>query len=206
MNQNYTQFQQNQFINTQNSNVNTPINNDIQPNPNNNSTLKSISKHGKNMIIAVLICTLIIYFDNYLTSMHWYWNLRIQAALVKDEALLESLNLIEEYIIYFNWIIALVITIASVIYYCKDKKQGNNTNIYTWYITGGILHIIGLKGLSPIIYSLSTLTFSINNYQLMKENNASTTKDKVILALSVITTIMIVIPFIVSLMREIANN
>lgn len=165
-----------------------------------NSHLKSdkgISKKGKVMMIFVLISTLIIFFDNFITSTDWFWELQMQAVMHSDEQLKLALETIKEAVVVINWIIVLVITIISIVFLIKDKKNQNNVRIYEWYIVAGVLHIfIGTVGLTPIIYSVATLVFAIQNKKNNKLNNLSVKTDNVLIVFSSILIAFIVFMFI----------
>lgn len=130
----------------------------------------NISKKGKILMFVVLISTIIIFFDVFITSMDWFWELQVQAAMNHDEQLKLVLQTFKDLIIVINWLIVLTITILSIIFRNKDKKKQKDIRFYDWYIVAGILHIfVGTIGLTPIIYSVSTLVFSLKNKKANKK-------------------------------------
>lgn len=133
-----------------------------------------ISKKGKILMHIVLISTLIIFFDNFITSMDWFWDMSLYAVMNKDEQLKLALETIPKLIKVVNWLIVLIITIVSIIFLNIDKKKYYNIRAYKWYILAGILHIfVGTVGLTPILYSTATLVFSHKNKKYNKVNSKS---------------------------------
>lgn len=112
---------------TQNNNVNTTeVSGDI--NKENTSVEKDtiisqISKYGIVMMYIILVCTLLIVFDNLITSSDWYSNLYINASINRDELVRTALKNFKELIEVVNWLLILVLTIINVIFFFKDKKK-----------------------------------------------------------------------------------
>lgn len=151
------------------------------------------SKKCKILISFVLISTFIIYFDNFIKSMDWWWNLRVRASITGDDQLKLALETFEELIVAINWTIVVLITILSIIFLIIDKKKKTNVNVYEWYIVAGIMHIlIGTVGLTPIIFSVVTLIFVFKNRKYNKANNLSTKSDNALIILSSILSISII--------------
>lgn len=164
-----------------------PVNKKTSTNGNleNNLNNKGISKKGKIMMFIVLISTLIIFFDNFITSMDWFWELQQQATMNQDEQLKLALQTFKDLIVVINWSIVLIITILSIIFLINDQKKQHNVRAYEWYIIAGILHIlIGTVGLTPIIYSVSTLVFALKNKKNNKIDNLSIKSDNILIAFS----------------------
>ena len=185
-------------LNTQNNfNINKPANINPPTSPNINNYHKNISKKGRIMMFIVLISTIIIFFDNFITSTDWFTNLRLQAVINGDEQLKLALETFSELIIVINWLLVFIITILSLIFLNIDKKNQKSNSIYTWYIVAGILHIIfGTVGLTPIIYSVATLTSSIKNKQYNKMNNLNGKGDNILIIFSSLLIISITLIFI----------
>lgn len=155
------------------------------------------SKKGKLMMLIVLFSALIIFFDNFITSMDWFWDLQFKATVNNNEELKLALQTFKELIVVVNWVIVLVITILSIIFRTNDKKQQNNIKIYDWYIFAGFLHIfIGTIGLTPIIYSIATLTSALENKKNNKITNSSTKSDNILITFSSILIILIIFMFV----------
>lgn len=176
-----------------------PVNKKTSTNGNleNNLNNKGISKKGKIMMFIVLISTLIIFFDNFITSMDWFWELQQQAAMNQDEQLKLALQTFKDLIVVINWSIVLIITILSIIFLINDQKKQYNVRAYEWYIMAGILHIlIGTVGLTPIIYSVSTLVFALKNKKNNKIDNLSIKSDNILIAFSSILIASIIFIFI----------
>ena len=165
----------------------TPSTNvNLENNTNNN---KGISKKGKIMMFVVLFSTIIIFFDNFITSMDWFWELQWQATMNQDEQLKLALQTFKDLIVVVNWLIVLIITILSIVFLINDKKKQHNVRAYEWYIVAGILHIfIGTVGLTPMIYSVATLVFALKNKKHNKSNNLSFKSDN---ALAIFSSILI---------------
>lgn len=162
-------------------NKKTSTNGNLENNLNN----KGISKKGKIMMFIVLISTLIIFFDNFITSMDWFWELQQQAAMNQDEQLKLALQTFKDLLVVINWSIVLIITILSIIFLINDQKKQHNVRAYEWYIMAGISHIlIGTVGLTPIIYSVSTLVFALKNKKNNKIDNLSIKSDNILIAFS----------------------
>ena len=163
----------------------------------NNKSLgnKEFSKNGKILMIITLIAALIIFLDNFITSMDWYWNLMVSTIFTQDGALKSALETINNLIEVFNWGIVALITCVSIILLIKDKKQNKNTSIYDWYILAGVFHIfIGTVGITSLIYSLATLVIAAKNKNNILKANQKPSKIYIILALSV--TVIVLIGFI----------
>lgn len=182
---------------TQNNNVNTTeVSGDI--NKENTSVEKDtiisqISKYGKVMMYIILVCTLLIIFDNLITSSDWYSNLYINASINRDELVRTALKNFKELIEVVNWLLILVLTIINVIFFFKDKKRKYYTNQYSWYILAGILNIFGFTGLTPILYTISTLVFSIIN---IKRKDVKNKSDIVLVVTSSIVFVIVIFIFI----------
>ena len=162
-------------------NKKTSTNGNLENNLNN----KGISKKGKIMMFIVLISALIIFFNNFITSMDWFWELQRQAAMNQDEQLKLALQTFKDLLVVINWSIVLIITILSIIFLINDQKKQHNVRAYEWYIMAGILHIlIGTVGLTPIIYSVSTLVFALKNKKNNKIDNLSIKSDNILIAFS----------------------
>lgn len=164
-----------------------PVNKKTSTNGNleNNLNNKGISKKGKIMMFIVLISTLIIFFDNFITSMDWFWELQQQATMNQDEQLKLALQTFKDLLVVINWSIVLIITILSIIFLINDQKKQHNVRAYEWYIMAGISHIlIGTVGLTPIIYSVSTLVFALKNKKNNKIDNLSIKSDNILIAFS----------------------
>ncbi len=164
-----------------------PVNKKPSTNGNleNNLNNKGISKKGKIMMFIVLISALIIFFNNFITSMDWFWELQRQAAMNQDEQLKLALQTFKDLIVVINWSTVLIITILSIIFLINDQKKQHNVRAYEWYIMAGILHIlIGTVGLTPIIYSVSTLVFALKNKKNNKIDNLSIKSDNILIAFS----------------------
>lgn len=176
-----------------------PVNKKTSTNGNleNNLNNKGISKKGKIMMFIVLISTLIIFFDNFITSMDWFWELQQQAAMNQDEQLKLALQTFKDLIVVINWSIVLIITILSIIFLINDQKKQHNVRAYEWYIMAGISHIlIGTVGLTPIIYSVSTLVFALKNKKNNKIDYLSIKSDNILIAFSSILIASIIFIFI----------
>ena len=173
----------------------TPSTNvNLENNTNNN---KGISKKGKIMMFFVLFSTIIIFFDNFITSMDWFFNLRMQAVMNHDEQLKLALETFAELIVVVNWIIVVIITILSIIFLITDKKKQHNVRAYEWYIVAGALHIfIGTVGLTPMIYSVATLVFALKNKKHNKSNNLSVKSDNALVIFSSILIASIIFMFV----------
>lgn len=201
-NQNAFESQNNQtFNNTMNINsYQQPINEVPSQNvnlENNINSNKGISKKGKVMMFIVLISTLIIFFDNFITSMDWFFNLQMQAVMNHDEQLKLALKTFAELIVVVNWLIVVIITILSIIFLIIDKKKKNNVRAYEWYIAAGVLHIlIGTVGLTPMIYSVATLVFALKNKKHNKANNLSVKSDNALVIFSSILIASIIFMFV----------
>ena len=195
-NQNNQTFNNTMNINSYQQHINeTPSTNDnLENNINNN---KGISKKGKVMMFIVLFSTIIIFFDNFITSMDWFFNLRMQAVMNHDEQLKLSLETFAELIVVVNWLIVVIIAILSIIFLIIDKKKKNNVRVYEWYIVAGVLHIlIGTVGLTPMIYSVATLVFALKNKKHNKTNNLSVKSDNVLVVFSSIIIASIIFMFV----------
>lgn len=176
-----------------------PVNKKTSTNGNleNNLNNKGISKKGKIMMFIVLISTLIIFFDNFITSMDWFWELQQQATMNQDEQLKLALQTFKDLIVVINWSIVLIITILSIIFLINDQKKQHNVRAYEWYIMAGISHIlIGTVGLTPIIYSVSTLVFALKNKKNNIIDNLSIKSDNILIAFSSILIASIIFIFI----------
>lgn len=176
-----------------------PVNKKPSTNGNleNNLNNKGISKKGKIMMFIVLISALIIFFNNFITSMDWFWELQRQAAMNQDEQLKLALQTFKDLIVVINWSTVLIITILSIIFLINDQKKQHNVRAYEWYIIAGILHIlIGTVGLTPIIYSVSTLVFALKNKKNNKIDNLSIKSDNILIAFSSILITSIIFIFI----------
>lgn len=176
-----------------------PVNKKPSTNGNleNNLNNKGISKKGKIMMFIVLISALIIFFNNFITSMDWFWELQRQAAMNQDEQLKLALQTFKDLIVVINWSTVLIITILSIIFLINDQKKQHNVRAYEWYIIAGILHIlIGTVGLTPIIYSVSTLVFALKNKKNNKIDNLSIKSDNILIAFSSILIASIIFIFI----------
>ena len=173
----------------------TPSTNvNLENNTNNN---KGISKKGKIMMFFVLFSTIIIFFDNFITSMDWFFNLRMQAVMNHDEQLKLALETFAELIVVVNWIIVVIITILSIIFLITDKKKQHNVRAYEWYIVAGVLHIlIGTVGLTPMIYSVATLVFALKNKKHNKSNNLNVKSDNALVVFSSILIASIIFMFV----------
>lgn len=166
----------------------------LNNNTNNNNV---ISKKGKVMMFIVLISTLIIFFTNFISSMDWFFNLRMQAVMNHDEQLKLALETFAELIVVVNWLIVVIITILSIIFLIIDKKIKNNVRTYEWYIVAGVLHIlIGTVGLTPMIYSVVTLVFALKNKKYNKTNNLSVKSDNALVVFSSILIASIIFMFV----------
>ena len=175
-----------QYINPDENIIN---NNDI-------NEYNSFSKKAKILMIFTLIAALIIFFDEFITRMDWYWNLMVSTVFTHDDQLKQSLETFRNLIEVFNWIIVWVITIVSIIFIIKDKKQKKNISIYEWYITAGLFHVfIGTTGITSLIYSISTLIISIKNKDAFINENSKKT-NKFYLVFSLIITVIFIIGFI----------
>lgn len=178
----------------QSINDSSPTNIDFENNTNNN---KSISKKGKVMMFIVLFSTIIIFFDNFITSMDWFWKLKWQATMNQDEQLKLALQTFKDLIVVVNWSIILIITILSIIFLIIDKKKLHNVRAYEWYIVAGVLHIlIGTVVLTPMIYSIATLVFVLKNKKHNKSNNLSVKSDNVLVVFSSILIASIIFIFV----------
>lgn len=192
----------NQNNQTLNNTINTnsyqqPINKAPSQNinsENNTNNNKGISKKGKVIMFVVLICTLIIFFDNYITSMDWFTHLRVQAAMNHDEQLKLALDTFDESIVGINFLIVIIITILSIIFLINDKKKKNNVRTYEWYILTGVLYIfIGTIQIIAIIYSIVTLIFALKNKKHNKINNSSIKNDNTLIIFSSIIFIFLIL-------------
>ena len=173
----------------------TPSTNvNLENNTNNN---KGISKKGKIMMFVVLFSTIIIFFDNFITSMDWFWELQWQATMNQDEQLKLALQTFKDLIVVVNWSIVLIITILSIVFLINDKKKQHNVRAYEWYIVAGALHIfIGTVGLTPMIYSVATLVFALKNKKHNKSNNLSVKSDNALVIFSSILIASIIFMFV----------
>lgn len=173
----------------------TPSTNvNLENNTNNN---KGISKKGKIMMFVVLFSTIIIFFDNFITSMDWFWELQWQAIMNQDEQLKLALQTFKDLIVVVNWSIVLIITILSIVFLINDKKKQHNVRAYEWYIVAGALHIfIGTVGLTPMIYSVATLVFALKNKKHNKSNNLSVKSDNALVIFSSILIASIIFMFV----------
>ena len=87
-------------------------------------TIKTqLSKCGKVMMYIILVCTLLIVFDNLITSSDWYTNLYIYASINRNELVRTALKNLKELIEVVNWLLILVLTIINAIFFFKDKIQ-----------------------------------------------------------------------------------
>lgn len=158
------------------------------------NTIKSqISKYGKVIMYTVLVCTLLIVFDNLITSSDWYSNLYINASINRNELVRTALKNLKELIEVVNWLLVLVLTIINIIFFFIDKKQKYYTNQYSWYILAGILNTFGFTGLTPILYTISTLVFSIIN---IKRKDVKNKFDKALVVTSSIVFVIVIFIFI----------
>ena len=131
---------------------------------NNLSSNKFISKKGKKLMTVTIICTLIILFNTFTTSISPFSELKLEAILSNNEQLKFLLDLFGNLYIVINLFIVLVITLVSIIFIIIEKNKNYNIEIYKLYILNGILHILlGTVGLTPLIYSISTLYYSLKN-------------------------------------------
>ena len=157
-------------------------------------TIKTqLSKCGKVMMYIILVCTLLIVFDNLITSSDWYTNLYIYASINRNELVRTALKNLKELIEVVNWLLILVLTIINAIFFFKDKKRKYYTNQYSWYILAGILNTFGFTGLTPILYTISTLVFSITN---IKRKDVKNKSDKVLVVTSSIVFVVVIFIFI----------
>lgn len=164
---------------------------------NNISINKGISKKGKIMMFIVLFSTIIIFFDNFITSMDWAFNLRMQAVMNHDDQLKLALETFDELIKVVNWVIVVIITILSIIFLINDKKEQHNVRVYKWYIVAGVLHLlIGTVGLTPMIYSVVTLVFALKNKKHNITNNLSIKSNNALIIFSSILIASIIFMFV----------
>ena len=192
----------NQGINTnqQYSNSNTIFDYTKLTNISNNTTndhdSNLFSKKCKILMILTLIGALVIFLDKFITSMDWYWNLMVSTIFTRDDQLKQVLEALNNLIYVFNWVIVLIITIVSIIFLLKDKKQNKNISIYEWYIFAGLLHIfVGTVGFTSLLYSVPTLIISIKNKNAFI-NESSKKVNKFYMFFSLIITTIILILFI----------
>ena len=187
-NSNYSQvYNDNQNINSNN------MSNEIQQGNSNNANIEKspqiFSKASKIIMIFVLISSLIIFLDMFIMNMDWYWRLMVSTIFTHDEQLHDALQNLTQLVEVFNWLIVVIITILSIIFLIRDKKKEKDTTAFKWYIIAGLLHIfIGTIGLTPLLYSVSTLIISITHKNSFLNNNKS---NKKYLVFSIITTIII---------------
>lgn len=158
---------------------------------------KGISKKGKVMMFIVLFSTIIIFFDNFIKSMDWFGKLQWQAIINQDEQLQLALQTFKDLIVVVNWSIVLIITILSIIFLINDKKKQHNVGVYEWYILAGVLHIfVGTVGLTPMIYSVATLVFSLKNKKHNNSNSLSTKSDNALAVFSSMLIVSIIFMFV----------
>ena len=68
-------------------------------------TIKTqLSKCGKVMMYIILVCTLLIVFDNLITSSDWYTNLYIYASINRNELVRTALKNLKELIEVVNFL------------------------------------------------------------------------------------------------------
>ena len=154
--------------------------NDVDNNQKNN--ISFLSSKAIVLMVIVLVITIIIFFDNFITSMDWYFRLRFTAALSGNQEAIDVLNNFRDMIVVLNWILVLIILIVSIIF---------------WYIAAGVLHIVvGTVGLTPMIYVVSTLVYAIKDRNIKKQNQLSTKANTFISVFSILLIASIILSFV----------
>lgn len=152
----------------------------------NNDNLENygiISKKGKTLLFFSLISVLLIFLSNYILSSDWYYALKL-AVLINPKANTDLINL-PTLIMNINWILIIIITILSIIFYFTEKKTSWNYKIYTLNIFAGILNILfGNVGIIPYIYLVNIIFYSFKNISIKNKNRIGIISDILLIFLS----------------------
>lgn len=121
--------------------------------------------------------------------MDWFSNLKLEAIIVGQEELVQSLNAFSDLILVFNWTLVVIVTILSIIFLIIDKRKRKSTSLYVWYIIAGLFHVLeGIFWLASLIYALATL-----NTALVSRKNSKSKINNIFIIFSILLIIILVI-------------
>ena len=108
------------------------------------------------------------------------------AVLINPKANTDLINL-PTLIMNINWILIIIITILSIIFYFTEKKTSWNYKIYTLNIFAGILNILfGNVGIIPYIYLVNIIFYSFKNISIKNKNSIGIVSDILLIFLSLV--------------------
>ena len=153
------------------------------------NTVKDNNKMKKILMVVALITALIISLDNFIISMDWFSNLKLEAIIVGQEELVQSLNAFSDLILVFNWTLVVIVTILSIIFLIIDKRKRKSISLYVWYIIAGLFHILeGIFWLTSLIYAFATL-----NTALVSRKNSKSKINNIFIIFSILLIIILII-------------
>lgn len=121
----------------------------------------SCSNDARFMMIFVLVSAFIMVLGQVIIDSEWFFSLTVNATQVGDDNMKQALQFITDSFTLLKVALSLAILVLAVIYRVDDKKKSLNTTLLDWYIIGAIFGVVGLIGLSIIIYIVTTMYFVI---------------------------------------------